>query len=659
MHTSEQLLTLVILIGAAALGAALFERLRLPAVVGFLFAGALIGPGALGLVSDPEVVLTLAEIGVVFLLFEVGLELPLDQLRRRWSSLLLAGGIQVGATLGLTAVFSVVLGTSWQTGLVLGAMVALSSTAVVMRLLAERGELDAPHGQISVGILIFQDLCIVPFLLALPLLAAGSDLGLAPVGMAVGQAVLALVIFTGAARFVLPPLLDRVTRVGSREVFTLVAVVVVLGGALVAQAMGLTLAVGAFLAGIILSSTLYGTQLIAELVPLRGILLGAFFTAVGMLLEPDILVSQTDEVLLFFVASVALKAAIVFVTVWVLGNGSRVAVLSALALAQTGEFSFVLARAAGSAGLLDEELAESFVAASVLSLVATPLLMRLGPTIAARLRGDGGESVSDDDEEDRIVLIGYGMSGQTLGRVLTGIGVPWIAVESNAGSVREARAKGENVVFGDATREDLLRHVGVPRARAAVIAINDPTATRQVVTLTRRINPTAAIFARTRWVREVDRLAMSGANHVVADEMEGIFDLLAQVLRREGIPTGSIERFLEEFREEGYGLVQALPDLGIDPWLLELLESVTTDWIDAGPQVEGQTLLGLSVRARTGAAVLAVERRGATTPNPEAEMALRDGDRLLVFGSRSAVSEARALLGTPEPDGPGDPGSGH
>jgi len=650
VHASELLLVLVILIGTAAVGAAIFERLRLPAIIGFLAAGALIGPGALGLIDDTEAVLGLAEFGVVFLLFEIGLELPIDRIRRQLGTVVLAGGLQVALTLALAAWVAAALGASWPTALVFGALVSLSSTAVVMRLLASRGEIDAPHGQLVVGILLFQDLCIVPYLLALPLLAAGSDLGWTPVVLAVGRALLALVVFTGAARFLLPPILDRVAHLGSRDLFSLVAVLVILGGALAAEGIGLTLAVGAFLAGMVLSSTPYGAQLFAEVIPLRGVLLGVFFTAVGMLLDPRILVTRPDAVALFFGGAVLLKAAIVFGTALVLGQGSRVAVLSALALAQTGEFSFVLTRAAASNGLMDGELARAFVAASVLSLLLTPLLVRVAPHVAALLRRGGAEEPEAAASSEHIVLIGYGLTGQTLGRVLRALDVPWVAIEANAASVRAARERGEEVVFGDATREDLLRHVGVAGARAVIVAINDPTATRLVVGVVRRLNPTANIFARTRWVLEVDRLAMAGASQVVADEMEGTLDLLATVLRREGIPSSSIERFLEEFRDEGYGLVHAPPELGIDPWLIELLESVTTEWVDTGPQVDGQTLAGLSVRGRTGAAILAVERGSQTTPNPEADMELRGGDRLLVFGARSTVAAARKLLGPDDPE---------
>ncbi len=649
MHTSPFLVQLVLLIATAALGVALFERLRLPSVVGFLVTGVLIGPGVFGLIGDPESVLTLAEFGVVFLLFEIGLELPLDRLRRSWRVTLPAGALQVGVTLAAASAVAMAFGVEIRAAFVVGALIAMSSTAVVMRLLTDRGEIDAPHGQLSVGVLLFQDLCIVPFLLVLPLLAGGAtgSAGIEAVAGALLRALLAIAVFVGVARFVLPPVLDYVAKLQSRELFSLVAVLVVVGGSVVAEVMGLTLAVGAFLAGVVLSASPYGTQLKSDLLSLRGILLGVFFTAVGMLLDPMVLVERPQALLVFLAASILLKAAIVYVAVdTVLRQGRRIAVLCALTLAQTGEFSFVLGRAAIEAGVLSEELGEQFIAASVLSLLATPFLVRAAPTVATWLtKGVAGEG---DDERamgrrGHVVLVGYGLTGRTLGRVLTALDVPWVAVEANARSVEEALRRGEDVIFGDATSPELLEHLGVAGARAIAVSVNDPLSTRQVVEITRQLNREAPVFARTRYVLEVDRLAETGATDVVADEVEGTLDLLAGVLRTLGHPSASIDRFLAELREEGYGALRGPVELGIDPWLLELLEGTTTEWVDFEGD-EGRTLAEFDLRARAGCAVLALERGGVTTPNPPADTIFGAGDRVLLFGTRESVAHGRAIL---------------
>jgi CPA2 family monovalent cation:H+ antiporter-2 len=277
-HFLEELL---LILAVATVGGAVFERLRLPPIAGFLVVGALFGPGGLGWIDDPARVKAVAELGVVFLLFEIGLELPLGRLRRMWRPALIAGGLQVAITLLVVAAIAVALGAPPRAAAVLGALVAMSSTALVIGLLSQRGEIDAPHGQLAIGILLFQDLCVVPFLLAVPILAPGADARAFELVLALLRSLAALALFAAVARFVLPRLLDRIARMRSREIFTMVAFLAVMGSAVVAEKIGLTLAVGAFIGGLVLSLSPYAHQLYAEVVPLRGVLLGTFFTAVG------------------------------------------------------------------------------------------------------------------------------------------------------------------------------------------------------------------------------------------------------------------------------------------------------------------------------------------------------------------------------------------
>jgi CPA2 family monovalent cation:H+ antiporter-2 len=350
----------VVLLALAAAGAALFERLRLPSIAGFLVAGAVVGPGGLGLVADPSAVRTVAEAGVVFLLFEIGLELPIERLRRLLRRGLAAGALQVGVTLAATAGVAVALGVEGRSALALGALVAMSSTALVVRLLSERGELDAPHGQLAVAILLFQDLCIVPFLLAVPLLASEGPVGVAPILGALARAALVGAAFYALTRFALPRALAAAAGLRSREVFSLVAVLVVVGAAASAEGLGLGLAVGAFLAGLAASASPWGHQLFAEVLPLRGVLLGVFFTAVGMLLDVRMAWQHAGLVAALFAAATLLKAAVVAGTLGiVLRFGRRASVLAALALAQTRVPSCSPLRAATAAGLLDGELSQA------------------------------------------------------------------------------------------------------------------------------------------------------------------------------------------------------------------------------------------------------------------------------------------------------------
>jgi len=648
---STQFLTeLVLLIAIAAAGMALFEWLRLPAIAGFLVMGALVGPGGIGLVSDPEQVRLLAEFGVVFLLFEIALELPADRLWRLWKLSLVAGGLQVALTAALVGVGASLLGVSPRTALVLGLLVAMSSTALVMRLLSERGEVDTPHGQITIAVLLVQDVCIVVFLLSIPILAGAEPLSPLRFAAVFGRAAGALAVFFVVARILLPRLLAGAARLRSRELFSMIAVLVVLGAAVLAEGIGLTLAVGAFLAGLAVSSTPYGHQLFAEVIPLRGVLLGIFFTAVGMLFDPGIVMDNAQGVLLFAFAAMVLKAGIVIaVLAVVLRQGLRVGILSGFSLAQTGEFSFVLAAAAVSAGLLNHELEQIFIAGSALSLVATPFLMRVAPVVAAQLdrRGSVSEAGSGPAHlSDHAVLVGFGLACRNVARVLRSLEVSYMAIEANAAAVHEARSQGEEVVFGDATRQVLLQRVGIGRSRLIVVAITDPIATRQIVALARSMNPDATILARTRYVREVDSLHVVGADVVVAEELEGTIDLVSETLRVFGTPAGAIERFTGELRREGYEMLRAPPALVLDPWLAELLERVGTEWLEVPESFAGEASLeDLEFRARTGANILAVDRGGETTANPPPSYPIRAGDRLLVFGGAEMVTRARDLLG--------------
>jgi CPA2 family monovalent cation:H+ antiporter-2 len=645
---------LAVLLALAAAGAALFERLRLPAIAGFLVAGALVGPGGLGLVSDPAAVRTVAEAGVFFLLFEIGLELPVERLRRLLRRGLAAGALQVAATLLATAGLALALDVPGRTALVLGALVAMSSTALVVRLLSERGELDAPHGQLSVAILLFQDLCIVPFLLAVPLLASAGPIGLAPIARALGSAALAAFAFYGAVRFLLPRILSAAAGVRSRDVFSLVAVLVVVGAAVGAEGLGLGLAVGAFLAGLAASASPWGHQLFAEVLPLRGVLLGVFFTAVGMLLDVRLAWENAGLVAALLFAATALKAGVVAAVLGLaLRTPARVAALAAVGLAQTGEFSFVLAAAAAGAGLLSAELSQAFVAASVLSLVGTPFVMRAG---AALLDGREREPAPaaparEKSHEGHVLVIGHGLAGRNLTRVLQAIGIPWLAVDANPSSATEAQAREESrVVWGDATRPALLERLGVRRARIVVVAITDPVATRRIVALVRRLNPTARLLARTRYVRDIDALHALGASVVVAEELEAAIDLLTHVLREFGLATSAVAEFVDELRDEGYALLQTPPGVALDPWLAELLQQIATEWIEVPAGFPcGQTLAGLALRTRTGASVLAIERGGRTTPNPPPQHELAAGDRLLVFGGAAELGRVRALLAEARP----------
>jgi CPA2 family monovalent cation:H+ antiporter-2 len=642
---------ILVLLAVATAGVAIFERLRLPAIAGFLVMGALVGPGGLGLIDRPDRVRALAELGVVFLLFEIGLELPLERLRKLWRMALFGGGLQVVATLACVASIGVAMGLDLASALVMGALVAMSSTALVMRLLSQRGEIDAPQGQLAVGILLFQDLCVVPFLLGVSILAAGSTGGAADVALGLAKSLVGLVVFFLVARFAFPYLLERAAHVRSREIFTMVALLAVVGSAVFAEKIGLTLAVGAFAGGLVLSASPYAHQLFAEVVPLRGLLLGVFFTAVGMLFDPAVALENAAGVAAYFVCVVVLKTGfIAAIVAFALRQGVRLGVITGLVLAQTGEFSFVLAAAASDSGLLDAGLRQVFVAGSIATLVATPFLVEVAPRVASFFdrRAERAPTRADGDAvgqpRNHVILVGFGLAGQNFARVLKARDIDYVALDSNAGAVAAARKRGEPVLYGDATRHSILHRLGIADARLIVIAISDPIGTRQVVALARALAPDIPIFARTRYVLEVDELERAGATLVVAEEFESTITLAGVTLRHFGVPEESIARFATELRDEGYEFMRT-PETILDPWLTDLLDQVATLWVDVPPSFEGsRSLAELGVRAHTGASIVAIERAGMTTPGPDPGFEIQRRDRLLVLGSPDAIERLRALI---------------
>jgi CPA2 family monovalent cation:H+ antiporter-2 len=631
----EFLPELLLILALATAGAIAFERLRLPSIAGFLVVGALVGPGGLGLIGEVERVRDLAELGVVFLLFEIGLELPIERLRRMWRAALMAGGFQVALTLGAVTALGVALGLETPPALVLGALVAMSSTALVMGVLAQRGEIDTPYGQLVVGILLFQDLCVVPFLLAVPILATGAEASGFDFALEIARALAALALFGVIARFALPALFDRVARLRSREIFTMVAFLAVTGSAVIAEWIGLTLAVGAFIGGLVLSISPYSHQLFAEVVPLRGVLLGIFFTAVGMLFDPVTAFEQWPSVLAYSGGVVLLKAGFIIAIVGVvLRMGLRLAVRTV----------------AATAGLLSRDLHQVFIAGSIATLVATPLLVGAAPRIASLLarRVERREEEPDADAEsgrsDHVVLVGFGLAGQNVARVLRSRGIAYSAVDTNAAGVRDALRRGEPVIYGDASRRAILAKLGVRTARLVVVAVNDPIATREIVAIARSLAPEVPVLARTHFVLDVDALSESGATKVVVEELESTLELVSEMLRHFGVPEESIARFAAELRDEGYVFLRT-PEMILDPWLSDLLEGVSSEWLEVPEGFPGEaTLTELAVREHTGASVVAVERAGAIEVSPTADYAVRAGDRLLAVGAPNVIEALRELL---------------
>lgn len=647
---------LLVLLGLGVVVVVLLGRVRVPPIVGFLLTGVLCGPYGFALIADLEQVNALAEVGVVLLLFTIGIEFSVQQLLRLRTFLLGGGGLQVGLAIAGTALVARLFGIALNVGLLLGMLVALSSTAIVIRLLADRGELDAPHGHAALGILIFQDLCVVPMMLAVPFLGGGSITGAQAFGI-VARAVLFVAAAFAVARWVLPRVLDLVVDTRKREVFLLAILLVCLGSAWASAQAGLSPALGAFLAGLALSESQYNHQALGEILPLREVFNSLFFVSVGMLFDVRAAIAAPVASLLLILAVLAGKTLVSTVAAWALGQPLRVSILAGVSIAQIGEFSFVLAGVALGAGLLDRGLYQLFLAAAVGSMALTPVLMAFAPRLALAAErlvpprlAAGRQSREltlgrDHALEDHVIIVGYGLNGRNLARVLTRVGIPFVVLEMSPDAVRAERLRGRPIIYGDATRREVLEHAGIASARILVIAISDAAATRAAVELARRLNPGLHIMVRSRYVQEMEALTRLGTDEVIPEEFETSIEIFSRVLRRYLVPRDEIEAQVQGIRREGYEMLRSMPDDTVAPGgLPRILPDLALEAYrvaERAPLAEVR-LVDSGLRERHGITVAAIQRAdGTLTVSPSGSARLAAGDIALLLGRPAALREAR------------------
>lgn len=558
-------ISLVLAVLTAFVGGVLAQRLGQPVLLGYLLAGVLIGPFTPGPTVEPGTVSVLAEVGVAFLMFAVGAELSLGELRRLGRVAALGGALQMGCTMALGPLLGPILGLSFVQSVFLGALLALSSTVVAVKVLMTRGELQALHGRIALGILIAQDLAVVPMVIILPALTSGANGLLAHLGLA---ALKASGILLGAyllATRAVPWILGHVALARTRELFLLGVVSLALGTALVTQFAGLSLAFGAFLAGLVVAESDYRTQVVAEVLPLRDLFASLFFVSVGMLIHPAVLVSHAGLVALLGGAVILGKAGIVALVVSLLGMPGRAAVLAGLSLAQIGEVSFVLARIGIDEGAIPPALFDLTLATALVTIVLQPLLLRGAPlllqglerrpAVGSRLTPPAVSGANDEGIPSRrghTVIGGFGRVGQELAHALEMRGVPYVVIEYNPLLVRQLRARGVPVIYGDAANPAVLEHAGLDRARVLAILMPDAAATGAAALRARRLNPRLDIVARARDIQDVERLRRAGATAVVQPEFEAGLEVIRHTLHRYGVASQELALLIAGRRQAFY-----------------------------------------------------------------------------------------------------------
>ncbi|HWI28435.1 MAG TPA: monovalent cation:proton antiporter-2 (CPA2) family protein [Stellaceae bacterium] len=556
---SAELQAVLILLLAAIVAVPLAQRVKVSPVLGYLAAGIVVGPFGFGFIRDTGEAERLSEFGVVFLLFTIGLDMPLQRLQAMWRYIFGLGFAQVLVTGGVIGLGGYWLGLSPAAALVVGGALAFSSTAAVLQLLAERGELTSRIGRVSLAVLLFQDLSVVPLLALLPLLAPGGGSGIAAaLGLALLKGVAAILAILLIGRLVLRPLfrLSATTRI--RETFAATNLLVVLGlGWATAQA-GMSMALGAFLAGLLLAETEYRHQVEADILPVRGLFLGLFFITIGMLIDTHFVLLHWHVVLGLSIVLLAGKPAILWALARLFRLGAPLAVRAGLLLSQCGEFAFVILGIARGLGLIDDDLAHILIATVALTLATTPLMAMLGRRAGAALQSHRAPEAALMAEEagdltDHVIIAGFGRIGQIVGQMLAGQQLPYVAIEQSVPLVEESRRGGRPVYYGDASRAELLSAAGIERARAAIITIDQPDAAERVVAVLRHRHPDLHIIARSRDAAHARRLEQAGANAVILEALEPGLQMGAAALRLTGTPAAAIDGALDALRRAAPG----------------------------------------------------------------------------------------------------------
>ena len=651
----EFLKPLFIIFGTAAIVVFILGRLKIPSIVGFLLAGIIMGPYGFELVSDVHIVEVLAEIGVILLMFTIGLEFSLGNLYALRYTVFGGGHIQVLLTTGIVALISYFFfQQTMNAALFHGFLVALSSTAIVIKLLFDRGEVTTPYGNTSVGILIFQDLCVVPLMLLVPILA-GEGGGAGDIVLIMIKATVVVVAVLFIARWGVPLVLHQVVHSKSRELFVISIMLICIGIALLTSKLGLSLALGAFLAGIVISESEYASQAISDVLPFKESFIGLFFISIGMLMNLDFF----RQYFFFIIGIVAMiflvKVFTAGVAAYVIRQSLKNSFQTGFYLSQIGEFSFILAVAGKMHGLITGDLYQLFISATILTMLITPFTVGASSSVSTWLvsrrmlrRYDSSQRGVEREtypaqKSDHVIIVGFGVNGSNLARVLKASEIPYVILELNSSTVRAMKKKGEPIYYGDGTSLEILHKLRIQYARILVIAISDAAATRKIVQAARRENPSLNIIVRTRYVLEVEDLKKMGANEVIPEEFETSVEMFSRVLYHYNMPRTVVNEYIENIRSDSYKMLRSLKiprkhlaeryeffkGLGNETYL------ITKDsWVD------NHSLETINLRAQTGATLIAIQRKDKIHHNPSPDFVLKTGDIVLLVGARENIDRA-------------------
>lgn len=652
---------LLLILGFSILVLLIGHRLHIPPVVGFILTGVLAGPHGLGLVGGSDDVDFLAQMGIVLLLFGIGMEFSLKKLVQIKRLFLLGGSLQVGLTILLSFLVAKGIGRPWGEAIFLGFLLSMSSTAIVLGILDQKGETASPHGRLSISILIFQDMIAIPMILLTPLLGQGQESSESNFSLLwplfKGLAILAIVFIS--AQHLVPRLLLLVARTRNKELFLLSVLTLCFGVAWLTSSLGLSLTIGAFLAGLVISESEYSNEAVSNIFPFQALFISFFFVSVGMLVNLDFIFQQPWMVIGIALAILGAKILTAGLTTLLLGLPIRTAVIVGISLSQIGEFSFVLAKTGIPYGLGSEYYYQIFLATSLLTLIISPVLINFAPRIACwisslplpkkLLTGLRSESVNETHTlSHHVVIVGFGISGRNLARSCKLAAIPYAVLEMNPDTVKEQKGKGEPIHFGDATHLSVLEHLHIHEAKALAVLVNDPIAARRIVKIARQANPTVYIIVRARYIHEMPLMNKLGADEAIPDEFGTSVEIFSRVLRQYHVPSEEINELIAELRADGYEMLRnqnplpgKLSDIKLN---LSNVEIESFRLYPNAPLI-GKVLSESRLRTNYSMSVLLIRRDGGVLANPPPDTQFLENDVVVVVGEKMQLKKSAELFG--------------
>jgi CPA2 family monovalent cation:H+ antiporter-2 len=654
------MLAVVIVISLSIFLLYLGNRFKIPSIVSFLIIGILVGPFGFAVIQDESLIAMFGQLGIILLLFTIGLEFSFEKLLGAWKTIIIGGIIQVCTTIAAIAAITYWIGWEFNVAVFFGFLVSLSSTAIVMKVLQERGEIETLSGRTMLGILIFQDLAIIPMILITPLLIGTGGPSLESLPLQVFKVAVILLIIVVSAHWLVPAFLYRVAKQRSRELFFITIAGICLIVAWLTNTAGLSVTLGAFVAGLIIGESDYSIDALANIMPFRDVFAAIFFISIGMLLDTRVVTANIPIVTIVVLTIIGVKFFTGSLSSLVLGLPPRVTVFTGLALFQIGEFSFILAETGRSSSLIPDITYQVFLAAAIITMSLTPFsirgapgimegLYRLFPHRLSSLKMSEKNTTGDKKRlTDHIIIAGYGITGKGVGRAAEIAGIPFNIIELNPDIVRQERDTHKlDVIFGDATNPEVLGHAGIRRARALVIAISGRAAIPRIVHTARDLSPSLYIITRSRYLDEVNDLLKLGANEVVPEEFETSIGLFSRVLAKYGIDDTEIEKVSQRIRSRGYHLFTrvAEPEQSLSDLNLRYGETrVHTLRVGQSSVMIGKTIKELDMNNRFGVTLLAFRRNATTTVIPPAETTIEPGDELIILASEEHLEQLSDLL---------------